>query len=50
VLLWLAAMFCFLRAAGSLSLLDVNDALFVLFLNFVVCGLGRHAFRRKNGL
>jgi hypothetical protein len=37
-------------AAGRLSLLDINDALFVLFLNLLVFGLGGYAFRRKNGL
>jgi hypothetical protein len=43
-------MFSFFRAAGKLSFLDISDALFVLFLNFAVCALGRYAFRRKNGL
>jgi hypothetical protein len=50
VVVWLAAIFCFFRAAGRLSLLDLNDALFVLFLNLLVCGLVRYAFRRKSGL
>jgi hypothetical protein len=50
VLVWFAAMFCYFRGAERLSLIDIGDALFVLFLNFALCALGRLAFRRKNGL